>query len=149
MFIAVIAGRVIAALFAFCGIVNIISYAGTVTRSMGYFKFIEDLAGAAWPLAAAATVWILVELLLQLEKLVMLNEAASVPMAMPRKSKSTPAPAPANGGVRKSEAAPSYFNAPAQPEPQETPAPAPAQEIPAPAPAPKPADQEGGSFFKC
>ena len=149
MYIAVIFGRVVAALMAFCGVVNIISHVGGMTRELGYTNFIHGLAEAAWPLAAGIAIWILVEAVLHLEKLVFHADAAAIPVTVPRKKQKPSGNKPA--------AAPTYFNAP----PVMEPVPAPAGEGPRPAmPAAEPEDaaqkpsvqpipkDDGMKFFK-
>lgn len=147
MYIAVIFGRVVAALFAFCGVVNIITVVGAMTRTMGYSNFIHGLAEAAWPLAVGITIWILVEAILHLEKLVFHADTAAVPVTLPRKKQKAPA---------KQAAAPTYFNAPPVTQPVAAPAghaPAPAAAPAAEAEAPKPSVEplpknDGMKFFK-
>ena len=147
MYIAVIVGRVVAALFAFCGVVNILAYAGGVTKAMGYMNFIRGLAEAAWPLAAGITIWILVEAVLHLEKLVFHADSAAIPVAVPRKK---PKAAKQPAGT------PTYFNAPpvSHPEPasakadmRPAAAPTPAAEPEKPAEKPIPKD-DGMKYFK-
>ena len=132
MYIAVIVGRVVAALFAFCGVVNILVYAGGVTKAMGYMHFIGGLAEAAWPLAVGITIWILVEAILHLEKLVFHADSNAIPVTIPRKK---PKAAKQQGGT------PTYFNAP--PVSQPVASPAKADMKPAAAPAPSPAAEAG------
>lgn len=147
MYIAVIFGRVVAALFAFCGVVNIITVVGEMTRTMGYSNFIHGLAEEAWPLAVGITIWILVEAILHLEKLVFHADTAAVPVTLPRKKQKAPA---------KQAAAPTYFNAPPVTQPVAAPAghaPAPAAAPAAEAEAPKPSVEplpkdDGMKFFK-
>ena len=130
MYIAVILGRVVAALFAFCGVVNILAHVGNMTKTMGYPNFIHGLAVAAWPLAVGTVIWILVEAVLHLEKLVFHADSAAVPVTLPRKKAKRP----------NKESTPTYFNAP--PVSQPVPAPARADIRPAPAPA---GDAAGGA----
>lgn len=149
MYIAVIFGRVVAALFSFCGVVNIITVVGAMTRTMGYSNFIRGLAEAAWPLAVGITIWILVEAILHLEKLVFHADTAAVPVTLPRKKQKAPA---------KQAAAPAYFNAPPVTQPVAAPAghapapvaaPAPAAEPEAPKPSVEPLPKDDGmKFFK-
>ena len=147
MYIAVIVGRVVAALFAFCGVVNILAYAGGVTKAMGYMNFIHGLAEAAWPLAVGITIWILVEAVLHLEKLVFHADSSAVPVTVPRKK---PKPAKQPAGT------PTYFNAPPVSQPEPAPAKADMRPATAPAPAPepeKPAEKpipkdDGMKYFK-
>ena len=150
MYIAVIFGRVVAALMAFCGVVNIFAHFGGMTRGMGYMNFIHGLAEAAWPLAAGITIWILVEALLHLEKLVFHADAAAVPVTLPRKKQKTSG---------KPAAEPTYFNAPPVMQPVAAPAgngpkpatraaePQAAEQAETPAVKPIPKD-DGMKFFK-
>ncbi len=68
MFFAVIASYVVCAVFAFCGVINLVNYIGSAQKEMGYFSFIEGLAVAAWPLAAATAILLLIQIACLIEK---------------------------------------------------------------------------------
>lgn len=68
MFIAVIAGYVIAALFAFCGIFGIFFFLTGIQSGMDQLTFVRDLATSGWPLAAAAVIYLLTQIALMLER---------------------------------------------------------------------------------
>ncbi len=68
MFYAVIAAYVVSAIFAFCGIVNLVSYIGAAEQTVGYAHFIAGLPYAIWPLAIAAALVMLVQIAALIEK---------------------------------------------------------------------------------
>lgn len=111
MFVALIAGYLVATLFAFCGIVNIYCFISELPQGAGAAVFSNGLVAAAWPLAVAAVVFLLTQIanLLEVQKIMALNAAvdkpvspapakpaAKPPVAMPQGSyfKATPAPVP-------------------------------------------------------
>ncbi len=61
MFVAVIAGYVLAASLAFCGVANLVAYIGDADRTSGYSVFLHGLAIELWPLAAAVVILLLIE----------------------------------------------------------------------------------------
>lgn len=68
MFIAVIAGYVIAALLAFCGLFGIILFLTDEQQIAGQAAFIKEIALAAWPLAAGTVIYLLTQIALLLER---------------------------------------------------------------------------------
>lgn len=69
MFAAVIVGNVIAALFAFLGVGQVICYLSAEARPVGAAAFMFGLSVAAWPLAVAVVIYLLVQIACWLEKL--------------------------------------------------------------------------------
>ena len=67
MFLAVIAGYLVAALFAFCGLYNVIVFLTNLEQTAGATAFVNGTALAAWPLAVAAVVYILTRIAILLE----------------------------------------------------------------------------------
>lgn len=68
MFIAVIAGYVVAALLAFCGLFGIILFLTGEQEIAGQAAFIKEIALAAWPLAAGTVIYLLTQIALLLER---------------------------------------------------------------------------------
>lgn len=77
MFIAVVFGRILAAVMAFCGVFGVICFFQTNVQEPGAGGFASGLALAAWPLAAAAIIFTLVQVAILLEKLITYNMMAS------------------------------------------------------------------------
>ncbi len=69
MFLAVIAGYVIAASLAFCGVVNLYAYISEADRGMGYTVFLAGLVVQLWPLAASVCILLLIQLASFAEKI--------------------------------------------------------------------------------
>ncbi len=113
MFLAVILGYLVAALFAFCGIANICIFLSSAKQGMGAQHFIEELSLAAWPLAVAAIVYLLTQLAILLEQqsivAVDLETEKDSPHSKETDVPKRPAPLPAG----------SYFHA--EPAPRPTP----------------------------
>lgn len=70
MFFSVIVGYVLSALFAFAGVMQIVTYVQHVDRSLGYGPFISGLTGSCLWLAAAVVLVLLIQIATFLEKLV-------------------------------------------------------------------------------
>lgn len=78
MFIVVIVAHLVAVLFSFCGVVRVgASVSGTTYSSAG--EFAAALAIAAWPLAVAVAVEILIQIACMVEKL-LITRAAVTPV---------------------------------------------------------------------
>ena len=69
MFVAVVAANVIAALFAFLGVAQVICFLAADARPQGAAPFIVGLSVASWPLAVAVLIYLLVQIACLLEKL--------------------------------------------------------------------------------
>ena len=72
MFAAVLAGYLIATLFAFCGLVSTFSYLSSLTPQNDTTAIVNGLALAAWPLAVAALLFISATLAARLQTLTLL-----------------------------------------------------------------------------
>lgn len=70
MFIAVIAGYVVAAVFAFCGVVQAVLFLQGCEHSMGTASFFHGLAVSLWPLAVACSIFLLTQIATMLEHLI-------------------------------------------------------------------------------
>ena len=79
MFFTVILGHFIAACFACMGLLNCCYCIGSATPQMGADHFFAQLSAAAWPLAVAAALEILLQLLGQVELMRLKGETAAVP----------------------------------------------------------------------
>lgn len=115
MFLAVIAGYLVAALFAFCGVYNIINFLAHLDKSAGASVFVNGTALAAWPLAVAAVVYILTRIAILLENQGIITadivaQSNSITAAHLPMSKRPAAPAPLPSG--------SYFHATPLTQPQ-------------------------------
>lgn len=77
MFIAVLFGYLIAALFSFCGLAGIASAFNCFSPDVDYPVFLHTLAQQAWPLAAGIVIFLLVQISVQLEKTAVLNRYAA------------------------------------------------------------------------
>lgn len=115
MFLAVIAGYLVAALFAFCGVYNIIDFLAHLEKSAGASVFVNGTAMAAWPLAVAAVVYILTRIAILLENQGIIEEdiaarSNSITEAHHPVTKRPAAPAPLPTG--------SYFHATPLTQPQ-------------------------------
>ena len=62
MFLASIAGYLVAVLFAFCGIVNLATFLSEPEAITNHSDFTTGLVQAAWPLAVAVAVCLLTEI---------------------------------------------------------------------------------------
>ena len=69
MFAAVIVANVIAALFAFLGVGQVICYLTADERPASATQFLFGLSAACWPLAVAVGIYLLVQIACWLEKL--------------------------------------------------------------------------------
>ena len=69
MFAAVIVANVIAALFAFLGVGQVICYLTADERPTSATQFLFGLSAACWPLAVAVGIYLLVQIACWLEKL--------------------------------------------------------------------------------
>ena len=121
MFVAVIAGNLLAVLFAFCGIVSVAGYV-LGDKATSSVAFAQGLAISASPLAVAGIIYLLVQIACLLEKLHMrAADAAFVPSALPKiasaveKQKQPQAPASESGRFFKADS-------PLPPPPPSTPA---------------------------
>jgi len=133
MFLAVIMGYAVAAIFAFCGIAQAVFYFQRLDQTMSALEFVSGLAIALWPLAVGVALYVLVQVAMLLERqcIVAENPAEPLPGApAPRKNRPVPPtrlapPDPLPSG--------SYFHAaPASaPPPERKPAP-PEDAIPSP-----------------
>lgn len=110
MFLAVIMGYIVAALFSFCGIANAVYFLQTIYPEMGYEAFLSGLAFALWPLAVGTASFLLVQIAILIEKQCILTEArqnAATPSSFTPKPPQSPAPLPKKAGdqVRTEKAA--------------------------------------------
>lgn len=81
MFLAVVSGYVVSALFAFCGIANAFFFLQGVEQSAGYPTFLSGLAVHLWPLAVGCALFLLVQIAIQIEKQNLLTMEATFQMA--------------------------------------------------------------------
>lgn len=77
MFVAVLFGYLIAALFSFCGLAGIASAFNGFSPDVDYPVFLHTLAQQAWPLAAGIVIFLLVQIAVQLEKTAVQNRYAA------------------------------------------------------------------------
>ncbi len=154
MFFSVIAAYVIAAAFAFCGVVGVFNYiAGFDRHAADYPTFLAGLAVSLWPLAVAIAIVMLVQVACLVERWILLwqmgqgsapvgGAAAPAARKKPAAAESVKKPEP------REESAPTYFAcediAPAVKPPvmrdEPKPAPAPKAEVPAEAEDAAPAE---------
>lgn len=148
MFFTVILGHFIAACFACMGLLNCCYCISAATPQMGADNFFAQLSVAAWPLAVAAALEILLQLLGQVELMRLKGETAAAPAASaapasPAAQPKAPAPeAPKKKEEKKPEPDGGLHFFPIR-EPAPKPAPAPAAEKkpePAKEKAPEPVD---------
>ncbi len=116
MFFSVIAAYVLAAVFAFCGIVNVVTCISNAEQEMGYPLFLNTLTIAMWPLVVAIVLVLLVQIGCLVEKLPLLNAMKSIDAGDEKSTPAAPPAAPAARPVREAAA----------PTPVPTPAAAPA-----------------------
>lgn len=118
MFVAVIVGNVISALFAFCGLVLIGTYL-CGERPQSAEAFVSQIALNASPLAIAAVIYLLVQIAIWLEKIYMQrsgqlpgSESSIRPMVPKRvASKSEQQAAPSDSGMFfRANAAPTHLD---------------------------------------
>lgn len=147
MFYTVIIGHFMAACFACLGLINCALCIGAADRSAGNAGFFPVLAAAAWPLAVAVVMEILLQMLVQLEELNASREQE------PKAAEKAAAPAKEKPQPKAEEGENVYF--PVREKPAETPASAPQPTSEPVAEAPKPAAQptnvapdNGLRFFK-
>ncbi len=81
MFLAVIAGYVLAASLAFCGVANLVSYISEADRSMGYSPFLAGLVVQLWPLVAAVVILLLIQVASIAEKIHIYQKMLGMPSA--------------------------------------------------------------------
>lgn len=74
MFFSVIVGYVLSAMFAFAGVLQIVSYIEGVDRTLGYRPFIDGLAQSCGYLGVAVGLALLIQIATFLERLVMENK---------------------------------------------------------------------------
>lgn len=74
MFFSVIVGYVLSAMFAFAGVLQIVTYIEGVDRSLGYRRFIGGLAESCGYLSLAVGLVLLIQIATFLERLVMENK---------------------------------------------------------------------------
>ncbi len=161
MFFSVIAAYVLAAVFAFCGVVNTVGYVMEAQREMGYSLFIEGLVVELWPFAVSVILILLTQIACKLERWMLLWTMAqgSAPRSAPTKptpSAPRPAAAPVPAGPVVPVTPPVMQDAPPAPQPPPAPSRPEAGQTAIPLP-PKPAPvqgkqaatgQEGLNFFK-
>ncbi len=102
MFLAVIMGYVVSAVFLFCGIANTVIYLQGLNPSMTAPDFVNGLALAMWPLAIAAVIYILTQMAILIERQCIITENPPLAQspALPKgkstrpAAPSTPAPLP-------------------------------------------------------
>ena len=147
MFIATIAGYLIATLFAFCGIVNIWHVFADSSTISTASDFVNTLAMAAWPLAVAVVVFMLTQMAGLLQKQNILLSCLS-------QTPATPIPASKAPQVNKrpipQHQARDFFNAEEPVTPAAPPKPSvapPSRVTPAQQPTPE-NKQEGLNFFR-
>lgn len=136
MFIATIAGYLVATLFAFCGLVSIGHVLTDLSAIKSASEFVTTLAVAAWPLAVAVAIYLLTQIagLLQRQG-IMLScvQTLQPPQPAPVAKVKKPAPVPPA-----QPAAADYFQAAPVQAPPMPPSPSvpqpPAEESPAPLP---------------
>lgn len=119
MFVAVILGNVVAALFAFLGVGQVICYLSAEARPAGAAAFMFGLSVAAWPLAVAVVIYLLVQVACWLEKLYF---AGSTDSSAPKVTGEALSRVPAAARHSKKEEeespeAPVFFKATAPPPP--------------------------------
>lgn len=102
MFFTVILGHFIAACFACMGLLNCCYCIGSATPQMGADNFFAQLSVAAWPLAVAAALEILLQLLGQVELMRLKGETAAASAAPASPAAQPKAPAP-EAAVKKKE----------------------------------------------
>lgn len=157
MFATVIAARLLAVLFTFCGVVQLCAQlSGPRPESAGAFA--EALLNSCWPLAVAGAIELLVQIACMLEKMLLQRAEAAEKATAERKGplkpvvkKSAEPPASASG---------QFFRSNPMPEPPVAPTPKPEPRTEAPAAAaekpkteqkeePKPEKKDSGlSFFR-
>ncbi len=71
MFLSVIVGYVLSAMFAFAGVLQIVSYVESVDRTLGYRHFIDGLAQSCGYLGVSVGLVLLIQIATFLERLVM------------------------------------------------------------------------------
>lgn len=71
MFYGVIVSHMLVVLLAACGISGIVAYVQEVDTTAGYPAFLRGLAEASWPLAAAAALYMLVQIACQVQQMVL------------------------------------------------------------------------------
>ncbi len=162
MFFSVIAAYVLAAVFALCGIVNVVTCICYTEQEMGYALFIYTLAVAMWPLVVSVVLVLLVQIGCLVEKQLFQNSIRGISGGEEKSSPAAPVAAPAARPQREAAApapaaqpAPLYGSTPEMPATTppmmaDTPAAPPAEEKPQQSAAPQPAapQQSGLSFFK-
>lgn len=128
MFLAVIMGYMVAAVFLFCGIANVIIYMQGIQQAMTATAFVNGLAMAMWPLAIAAAVFLLTQIAILLERQCIVAENPAIapsPVPAPSspvrtKGKSTglsnlPLPDPPRPNFPQGNPAPAASTLPARP----------------------------------
>lgn len=141
MFFTVILGHFVAACFACMGLLNCCYCIGSATPQMGADNFFAQLSVAAWPLAVAAALEILLQLLGQVELMHLKGETAAAP-AVPAAPASPAAQPHAPEAAQKKKEKKPEPNGGLHFFPIREPSPAPAEEKPEPAmeKAPEPTD---------
>lgn len=125
MFIAVIAGYLVAALFAFCGLASIIIAISSMSQGMGAQLFLTGLCQAAWPLAVGVGIYLLTQIAIMLERqgiIISDMDDQETPADKKAKEAAPKRPAPLPSG--------SYFHTDSAPRAPRTPAPQPHVENP-------------------
>lgn len=78
MFFSVIVGYVLSAMFAFAGVLQVVSYIESVDRALGYRHFIDGLAQSCEYLGVAVGLVLLIQIATFLERLVLENKKQSL-----------------------------------------------------------------------
>lgn len=147
MFLASIAGYLVAVLFAFCGIVNLATFLSEPEAITNHSDFTTGLVQAAWPLAVAVAICLLTEIAgLLTRQSIMLSslkqDETTEKQDAPKKQPKRPAPLPSTA----------YFDSSATPAPVAAPEPKP--QVPTerrkavPPPPTEEKKPEGLNFFR-
>lgn len=148
MFLAAIAGYLVAVLFAFCGIVNIATFLSEPETITSHTEFTNGLVQAGWPLAVGVAVWLLTEIagMLTRQSIVLgslKQEEPTEHQDTQKKQPKRPAPLPASAYFDSSStpATPVVTQAPAPQVPME-------RKKPEPVPPTEKKKPEGLNFFR-
>ncbi|MBR2126556.1 MAG: hypothetical protein IJ943_07455 [Akkermansia sp.] len=92
MFIATIAGYLVATLFAFCGLVSIGHVLSDLSTIKSAAEFVNTLAVAAWPLAVAVVVYLLTQVASLLQRQGIMLSCVQPPLPAPVTKVKKPVP---------------------------------------------------------
>ena len=92
MFVAVIMGYVVTAIFAFCGIAATVIFLSDMSQISDKMEFITGICMAAWPLAVAAVVYLLTQISLLIERQGIISANFSTTTATPTAKTAAAAP---------------------------------------------------------